>query len=131
MNVNCVFKSSVCGTTLLEACLALSLIMVSVAGCLSTFQMAIKMRKAVEFKTWALTQMESLADTVQRTPSGEALLSLLNAEKIRLKKQWPGSDLSWGAQSAEQGYKICFVWTARDAQQHKIEFTVMPQGVFH
>jgi hypothetical protein len=130
MNVNCVFKSHVCGTTLLEACVALSLIMVSVAGCLSTFQMAIKIRKTVEFKTWALTQMESLADAVQRTVSGKALDLLLNAEKIRLE-EWPDSCLSWKAQSAEQGYKICFSWTACDAQQHKIEFTVMPRGDFH
>lgn len=113
------------GATLLEACLAFSLIMVSVLGCLTALQMAIKVRHAVERKTWALTEMEGLADALRRSRPGDAFISLLNVTKIRLEKKLPGSCLSWTVQSAEQVYHVCFLWTL--CNTYRIEFAVMPR----
>jgi hypothetical protein len=118
-------KAQLRGTTLLEACLAFSLMMVSVVGCLAAFQMAIKLRKSVEIKSRALIQAEGLADTVKRITSGEALSRLLTAEKIRLEEELPGSVLSWRTtQSVKQVYQIGFLWRLPGA--HRIEFIATP-----
>lgn len=128
MNVNCVFvkigNAHLRGTTLPEACLAFSLIMVTVLGCLSTVQMAIKMRQSIETKTRALMEMENLANALRRTVSKAAQVASLNATRTRLEKQLPGSHLFWTEDPAERGYQICFLWTTRDV--HRIKFLVIP-----
>lgn len=116
------------GATLLEACLAFSLVTVSVLGCLATLQIAAKLHHAVSVKTWALTQMESLADAAKHAASDDALIALLNTAKTALEKQLPSSSLFWEVQPAERIYQICFLWTLPDTQQ--IDFTVVP-GDFH
>ena len=118
------------GTTLLEASLALSLVMMSGVGCLTTFQMAIKLCNSVALKTRALIEAECVVDAVSRTPAGDRLNLLLNAEKIRLEAALPGSVLSWREeqrveQQVEQVYLICFSWVLRDA--HRVEFIAMPE----
>ncbi len=112
------------GVTLLEACLAFLLVMVSALGCLSALQMAIKMRRSIEHKTWALTEMESLADKLRRIKTPHAFFDLLTSTKIRLEKALPGSHLSWVPEPTERVYQIGFVWGLGERQH--IKFIVMP-----
>jgi hypothetical protein len=121
-------KSYCQGATMLEACLAFALVMVSVLGCLSALQMAIKRRYSIENKTWALTEMEMLADRLRGIKGRPAFLDLLEKTKKKLEEKLPGSHLFWGPEPTEKVYKICFSW--RLGEMHRIQFIVMPAD-FH
>ncbi|MEY3183121.1 MAG: hypothetical protein RLZ35_1106 [Pseudomonadota bacterium] len=121
MNVNC-RKKHVKGATLLEACLASALIMVSAAGSLATFQLALQLRKTTEAKGWALIQMESLADILRYAKDNQDRLALLEAMQVKFVSYRPGSVLSWKIQSIKNREQINLVWKLGNDQQ--FDFTL-------
>jgi hypothetical protein len=112
------------GTTLLEACISFSLVLLVVLGCLNSFQIAIKVQKTIQAKTWVLTQLESLADNLKKLSWGESPADLFKSMERHLQTRLPGSRLSYGPASTEQEYQVNCVWTLGGRQQ-QIAFSVV------
>lgn len=118
-------RQKIQGMTLIEACVAIFITMVAVAGSLSALQSAWGCIQEARYAGLVLIEAQSIYDQLCYVSGPRAVENVLERAKKNVLTALPSGKLAWGYNPEEQQHWVEFSWVLR--QPHRFRLTFAPR----